>query len=605
MLTPADLIAGKLLVQLGDVPFEQVRRHAQALLDAPDPDAAGPVPAHGQPEVFEVQTRRVQDLVTSLAAAGLLRPEQVRRIRRYVALFWQVRQDAVTLWLAEHRRKPAPGLVDELLARLELGERQERMLDLLVEAGVVDAPGAHALEAATAELLEAENRRLIETYAGDGLAGLARPLIPRGTIDTQAFRVSVLFRDASTRERVEGLVRRLRRPSAPEPTPPAASRLDLSASWDGESSLHAYRQAPGPAGAELLAEPGAGRATVPMDPLQVLVPPDQQGTRRARMGQGTARMVPPGPAAALPSGSAIGAYTVLHLIGQGAMGAVYLCTAPNGGMVAVKTLLANLAAPDDWARFEREAALCGLLRHSNTVGLIDRGATPEGVHYLVMPPYVGRPLRALVEEQGCLEPALALHYAEEILVGLAHIHEAGVVHRDLKPENVIVLAGHDQRRIKIVDFGIARAIGVGALPAEALFRTSAGIVTGSPAYVAPETILGDPFDARTDLYSLGVVLFELLAGRVPFLADTASEFLLLHLAGVPPQLGYVRPDVDWPESLEQLLQDLMARERLKRPPSARAVLERLRALREPVLRELALPPERPRDGRWLKRVLGG
>ena len=615
MLSPADLVAGKLLVQLGDVPLDEIRRQV-ADMDA-DPEDPW-------------------DLVSRLVAAGLLPAAGMKRIRRYVALFWRVRQAAVALWLVERRHAPGPGQVDELLARFEGQDAHERLSDLLVSTGLVDRDQARALEDETQGLLEAENRRLVEGYRADGFAGLARPLIPLPVVDEAAFRVSILFRDASTRQRVDELIAR---GGAARPAPPAG--LALSSSWEGtwEDMLQAHRSAaPGlPAGEGARDDAWTARTavlspsgdTARMDPAQVLSPP-AGGTVRMAVGEVLAppggdpreTLTQPAPSTsttvrrgsrwartrpAIPQPETIGAYQVLQLIGAGAMGAVYLCSAPNGGMVAVKTILVDRADEDDRARFEREVAVCGLLRHPNTVGLVARGETAEGLRYLVMPPYVGRTLRELLKERGALPVELALHYLEEILVGLTAIHAAGVVHRDIKPDNVVVLAGQEERRIKIVDFGIARPIDDGCLPEDARFRTVAGILTGSPGYVAPETVTGDPIDGRTDLYSLGVTLYELLTGRAPFTAETPGELLLLHLAGEPVPLEAAAPEVPWPPELERLVAQLLARERDDRPASAQAVLERLRGggLRARILTALEQATEESTPRRsWLGRLFG-
>ena len=564
VLSPADLITGKLLIQLGDASFEDVRRHTLEL----DADPHEP-----------------WDLVSSLVSAGLLSPEQVKRIRHYVAIFWRVRQAGVALRQVERRLGLSPSLTGELMARIERANYRERLGDLLAEAGVMSAAEGEALEREVREALEVENARLVERYRAEGFAPLARPLIPGPVVDEETLRISVLVPRDDVRERVDALLADLK--AAAPTAPPAPS---LSASWDGtwEEEVAAAR-------ARLAQEPPQTETTR-MAPHEVLSPPapktDTVRTERVLRPPNDPRRTTRRQAAFDPTRTRsdeldrepgggqltrIGPYEVLQLIGRGSMGSVFLCAAPNGGMVAVKTLPASGADPEDARRFEREVAVVSRLRHPNTVGLVGRGETEDGVKYMVMPPYVGHSLREVLREQGPLPVELVLHYMEEILVGLSAIHAAGVVHRDLKPDNVLVLAGQDERRIKIVDFGIARPIDHESLQGDARFRTAAGIFTGSPAYVAPETIVGDPFDGRTDLYSLGVLLFELLTGGFPFSAESLSELLSLHLAGAPLGLADVAADVPWPRELEGLIADLLERELEARPASADAVLEALRS----------------------------
>jgi len=227
-------------------------------------------------------------------------------------------------------------------------------------------------------------------------------------------------------------------------------------------------------------------------------------------------------------------YVVRRMIGRGGMGVLY--EADHVGLdqrVAIKFVL--LASDRDTrARFRREARAASRVDHPNVVRLFDAGASSDGVDYLVMEFVEGRDLRDLMRETGPLEPERAVAIACQVLAGLFAIHQAGIIHRDIKPAN-IVLAGETA---KIMDFGIARSNDSG----DGL--TDTGEMIGTPAFMAPEQIAGARLDHRTDLYSLGVTLFVMLAGHNPFAGITnVTSASMKQLLGAPPRLDAVRPEL--------------------------------------------------------------
>jgi serine/threonine protein kinase len=214
-------------------------------------------------------------------------------------------------------------------------------------------------------------------------------------------------------------------------------------------------------------------------------------------------------------------YQVVRLLGKGGMGRVYEALHVGiGKSVAVK-VLAPGGAPviGDKKRFEREAYATGRLDHPNCVAVSDFGALADGTLFLAMEMLRGLPLDRLLETEGRLPVARALHILRHVLRGLDHAHARGVVHRDLTTRN-IYLVDHlgDRDFAKVLDFGLAKLIGGTADSAGKL--TAAGVTFGTPRYMSPEQILGKPVDHRTDLYAASVILFELLAGRTPFVADS-------------------------------------------------------------------------------------
>ena len=272
------------------------------------------------------------------------------------------------------------------------------------------------------------------------------------------------------------------------------------------------------------------------------------------------------------------------------MGAVYLCQ-DGPGLVAVKVMTAP-EGEDDHLRFAREGQIYALLEHPNLIHLLDQG-TSRGGPYLVLPVFAGQSLHERLEASGPLAPAEVFEVMEQALAGLEAAHRKRIVHRDIKPDNLFLLAGAELR-VKLIDFGIARFLDDLKPDAERAFRTELSIVSGTPAFVAPETINSGSIDARTDIYSLGITFFLLLTGRHPLHAERSGDYLSEHLVGVPLTLSQAKRDAHWPEELERLLASMLAKRPEDRPGSCQEILERLRGgLRARTLATLHDPPSRP------------
>ena len=240
--------------------------------------------------------------------------------------------------------------------------------------------------------------------------------------------------------------------------------------------------------------------------------------------------------------------------------------------VAVKVLQAHLASDGVFLeRFRREAVTAARLAHPCVVSTYDTGVD-DGTAYIVMELVRGETLRRLLTDNGPLDAQLAVTIAKQIADALAEAHRAGLVHRDVKPANVLLVDDPwGGVRVKVTDFGIAKASeGLGT----DLTRT--GTVLGTPKYLSPEQIRGLEPDARADLYSLGVVLFEMLAGEPPYSASTDMATAFAHLNDRIPTLSSLAPGV--PPALERLVNDLLAKNPDERVPSATALRERLAAL---------------------------
>jgi len=263
-----------------------------------------------------------------------------------------------------------------------------------------------------------------------------------------------------------------------------------------------------------------------------------------------------------------GRYRVLERMAAGGMGQVYRASHVRiASLCAVKVLYGDLATDGEMCkRFEREAEAASALQSRYITRVLDFGETEGGLPYLVMELLSGLTLTAAIARAGAMDEARVVRIARRLLLGLSHAHERGVIHRDLKPDNVMLVAEDDEDDVpKILDFGIAR---VRAAPGV----TMAGQVMGTPEYMAPEQFFASDVDARADLYSLGIVMFEMLSGRAPFAANTPSAAREAHLtAPVPALKRAVSP------GLSVLLGRLLEKKADDRPSSAREVLEALDA----------------------------
>ena len=260
-------------------------------------------------------------------------------------------------------------------------------------------------------------------------------------------------------------------------------------------------------------------------------------------------------------------YTVEARLGAGAMGVVYRGKDIQLGRgVAIKVMRAHLGdEPVMVGRFRREARVAARMQHENVVGVLDAGAHGRSP-VMVLELATGPSLREVMDD-GLLAPARIFRLLGGVLHGLEHAHAAGLIHRDLKPENVIVEQRGDVEVPRIVDFGIAALVDPGDELAGARL-TGTGVVVGTPLYMPPEQARGEKLDQRVDLFALGVVLYEMLAGKPPF-DGTVHEVVLANIQRDPPAIEGADP------ILERFARKMMAKKRDDRVASARAAIELL------------------------------
>jgi eukaryotic-like serine/threonine-protein kinase len=273
-------------------------------------------------------------------------------------------------------------------------------------------------------------------------------------------------------------------------------------------------------------------------------------------------------------------YRIDTVLGEGAMGKVYAAEhVLMRKRLAVKVLHRELSSvPELVARFEREAMAAANIDHPNIAGATDFGKLPDGAVFLALELVEGRCLRDEIAA-GPIPMVRALHIARQIAAALGAAHAQGIVHRDLKPENVMLVdkAG-DPDFVKVLDFGVARVpIGEGATEGAGVI-TRAGMVFGTPEYIPPEQALGQPSDGRADLYSLGVMLFEMLTGVRPFVADSKVSLVGQHLGKQPPRLVDKLRTLVAPDGVQVLVDLLLEKEVARRVQVADEVVRAVDAL---------------------------
>ncbi len=272
-----------------------------------------------------------------------------------------------------------------------------------------------------------------------------------------------------------------------------------------------------------------------------------------------------------------GRYVIQSRIGSGGMGTVYRAVQTGlGRPVALKLLKDEVSwDPDTITRFHREAKAMSLLVHANTVRVFDFGQTPEGTLYLAMEFLEGDLLTRRIEQEGGLTPPEAIGIAIQILSSLHEAHSKGIIHRDLKPDNILLASveGHDVPVVKVLDFGIAKVF-EGDNQFDQL-ETQAGTVFGTPRYMSPEQAQGKPLDARSDIYSVGVLLYQMLTGMAPFRDDDAVVVMAKHIRDKPEPPLKVAPERRIPPSLNRAVLKALEKAPEKRFQDAAAFVKAL------------------------------
>jgi serine/threonine protein kinase/tetratricopeptide (TPR) repeat protein len=250
------------------------------------------------------------------------------------------------------------------------------------------------------------------------------------------------------------------------------------------------------------------------------------------------------------SGQKLGQYELRERLGRGGMAEVYKAyQASMDRFVAVKVMLGHLAEDEQFVeRFKREAQAVGKLRHGNIVQVFDFGVE-QNIYYMVMEYIQGKNMKAYIQQEGALPLGVSLKLAAQLADALDYAHQAGMVHRDVKPANIMFMDS-SYKHLVLTDFGIARIVGQSGL-------TASGAFVGTPAYISPEAARGESIDERADLYSAGIILYEMLTGRVPYDADTPVGVIMKHLnAPLPSRKDFGR---ELPDSIERIILKSLAK----------------------------------------------
>ncbi|HZU82131.1 MAG TPA: serine/threonine-protein kinase [Polyangiaceae bacterium] len=257
-----------------------------------------------------------------------------------------------------------------------------------------------------------------------------------------------------------------------------------------------------------------------------------------------------------------GKYRVVRLLGEGGMGAVYEGEQQLGTTkrkIAIKTLHPSLSRDAKIkARFEREVGTVAELEHPNTIQVFDFGSTEDGILYIVMEFLHGKSLAVLLERDGAMPPDRVDRIIQQVCGSLEEAHARGIVHRDLKPDNVVLVDRAGKKDfVKVLDFGIAKRAHEEDRNEQKL--TQQGMVLGTPPYMSPEQFTGRPIDARSDIYSLGVMAYEMLTGRLPFQANTAWEWATQHMTQAPIPIESLAGGTRAPEAMRATIRRSLAK----------------------------------------------
>ena len=289
-----------------------------------------------------------------------------------------------------------------------------------------------------------------------------------------------------------------------------------------------------------------------------------------------------------------GEYVVVDRIGSGGMGSVYKAEQPSmNRMVAIKVLHPRFATRDDLvARFRREARAMSQLSHPNTARVYKYGALDDGSVYFVMDYLEGKNLAAWVRENGPMQAERAVHLMAQVCGALEEAHRAGIVHRDLKPENVfLTIQGGSTDFPKVLDFGLAK-MSEKQMGRGSMMFTQQGMVFGTPEFMSPEQAQGEPLDNRSDIYSLALILYELITGKLPFDAKTPLDMMKAHVRDAPiPLSKRVEGKTFWPE-LESVIERALKKSPNDRFASASEFGEALLACL-PQTETASVPPAKP------------
>lgn len=290
-----------------------------------------------------------------------------------------------------------------------------------------------------------------------------------------------------------------------------------------------------------------------------------------------------------PEGTLVrGKYRILSKIGQGGMGSVYKALHVNfDELRALKVMSPELLRDELFVRrFKHEAVITRRLQHPNAVRVDDIDETEDGRPFIVMEYIEGESLKKLIKREGALPAPRVCPVIKQVAAALDAAHRLGMVHRDIKPDNIVLVQTPEGVQAKVLDFGIAKVKESRLGGTGSMTLTGTGVVIGTPQYMSPEQAMGkrgEQLDGRSDLYSLGVVMYEMLAGDLPFKADTSMEMLLAHLMKAPTPIRTLRPELQIPEPVANLVMRLLEKKAELRPATGQALIAEIEQVEKDIV----------------------
>jgi len=281
----------------------------------------------------------------------------------------------------------------------------------------------------------------------------------------------------------------------------------------------------------------------------------------------------------------LGKFRIVDKVGQGGMGSVYKAIhLAFDEMRALKVISQELMTDESFVkRFKHEAVITRRLQHPNAVRVDDIDEAEDGRPFIVMEYIEGRSLKKLIQEEGPMPAPRVCFIIKQVCRALEAAHRLGMIHRDIKPDNIALIDAPEGEVAKVLDFGIAKVKEARGADAN-MTMTGAGVVIGTPQYMSPEQAMGkrgDDLDGRSDLYSLGMVMYQMLSGGVPFKAETTMEMLLAHLQKPPIPIRELRPDLQIPEGIARVVMRTLEKDPDLRPASAKALIEEIEHAEKP------------------------
>lgn len=544
MLSMNDLQVGKLLVDHGIVSVDHMRQAFHA---------------------FHQTTGGTGKFLVGLKNHGLIDADQQQRAQSYVERESFMRHEAAYLEILKNKNAVNPQWIDKARAHQKEENFARRFGELLVQAGQLTNEQHQFLQKLATESLEHNDQQTIETELAGNFQTFFSPnqkghdaAVKEGRLTGVLSRVE-MTEILSAADKAEdgnlGLLQTIRMP----PPPPNPNLPPMPKPFQSPPPV----SSPPP--------PFNSPPAPPPPPINPPPLPPSLGTNNPQDIMAKADALAPPPPSAIPQnlytsveapGQKVGDYELIRKLGEGGNGIVYLTKGADGNQCALKVTHPG-ADKDILARFKREILATALFDHDNVIQIFDAGEYQKA-YYMAMEVLEGEEVRDLLKREGKLEIGRALDLTKQILGGIGAAHRANIIHRDLKPENFMLLDRDGKDFVKIMDFGIARILDQEEEFSDQIFTTMAGKISGSPKYIAPESITEPSVDGRADIYTLGIIVFEMVTGTLPYHAARAMEYLQEHLYKKPKTIAEVAPDLVYPESLQRFISRMLEKSPKKR-----------------------------------------